>query len=343
MKKRFCYFLWVFLVFLGSCVSFRPKQFKFSDPAEPQKVTQAPGISYHIYEIHPDTADFMFDYEDLRGKGIAPFLLQLDNNDAEDLIFEAGGIAGMVTNEEVYKKTRASPWIYLMADLVGGTMVGYLSGFSYVVVGAASAATIGHAGYMFGVNRKRKRHLADMAPLVARIPTGVVADIVFFMDTVSTENAQLKLRGEKSNKIYNLAVPTQRRYAPRFLHINAAKAVKAEKGQTLRQIARRYKITEDQIYKYNSIRPPHFPNLQKGDTVYVSKKRKKGEAEKHRIRKGETMQDVSRMYGIRFESLHRKNRMLIGQQPAAGSLIYMRKKRKQTPKLRVKDTHKKPW
>ncbi len=336
MKKSL---FWVGLISLltSSCISFKPEAFDFAEPAAYRQHEKVSGISYHIHEIHPDTADALFDYEDLRGEGIAPFVFQLKNESEETLMFEASQIAGMVTNEEVYKKTRPSPWIYLISEVFGGTIISYLGASSPVVVGAVSAATVGHIAYMLGTNAKRKKHLNNKAPLVARIPQNVTADIFFFMDTLPMENAYLHVIGEQSKREYQFPIPSQRRFDARFIYINAAKAIRVEEGQTWQQIAKTYDLTEDEIYEYNEVVPPRFPTLQAGDTVYVSKKRGKAEVANHIVQPGETMRQIAHLYAIRLKDLHKMNRMLIGQEPAVGEAIYLRKKRKNPPALRIRE------
>lgn len=335
MRKYIVWIPFALLIFTSSCVTFQPTVYEFKKPDTYKKAELNEGIAYHIYEIHPDTADALFDYEDLRGKGISPFLLQIDNNTDENLIFEAGQIAGMITNQEVYKTTRPSPWTYLTTEVFGGTIVSYLAAFSPVVVGTTSAAAVGHIAYLLGTNGKRKKHIGDKAPLVARVPKDIMADIVFFMDTIPTENAFLRLTGESSNKIYRLPIPANRMYDARFIYNNAAKAVLAKDGQTLKELSMKYDISEDNIYEYNDVTPPRFPELHEGDTIYISKRRGKAEEVNHVVREGETMKDIARIYAIRLPDLHKKNRMLIGQQPVVGEEIFLRKKRKEAPALRV--------
>lgn len=342
MRKNVVWITIVHLILTSSCVSFQPTPFEFAKPDTYKKVKEEPGISYHIYEMHPDTADVLFDYEDLRGKGIAPFLLQIDNNTNENLIFEAGQIAGMVTNEEVYKKTRPSPWLYLTSEVFGGAMISYFSA-SPIVIGSISAATLGHIAYVLGTNGKRKKHIANQAPLVARVPSNIMADIVFFMDTLPTDNAYLRLIGETSNKIYKLSVPEKRIYDARFMYINAAKAIRAEEGQNLRELARKYDLTEDEIYRFNEVTPPRFPEIHEGDTIYVSKRRGKAEEVNHIVQKGDTMKKIAHIYAIRMRDLHKRNKMLIGQEPAEGEEIYLRKKRKETPKLKITGKKEGQW
>ncbi len=343
IKKNILWFFLLHLILTSSCVSFKPTPFEFTKPETYQKVKEAPEISYHIYEINPDTADLLFDYEDLRGKGIAPFMLQVDNNTSENLIFEAGQIAGMVTNQEVHKTTRPSPWVFLTSEVFGGTIVSYLAASNWYIVGAVSAATLGHVAYVLGTNAKRRKYIANQAPLAARVPANIMADIVFFMDTLPTENAYIRLIGENSNKIYKLPVPAERIYDARFIYINAAKAIRAEKGQTLQSLAKKYALSEDQIYSYNEVTPPRFPELQDGDTVYISKKRGKAEEVNHIVQEGDTMRKIAHLYAIRMADLHKMNRMLIGQQPAIGEEIFLRKKRKNAPLLSITGKKEGQW
>ena len=90
-----------------------------------------------------------------------------------------------------------------------------------------------------------------------------------------------------------------------------------------------YKIANDldmglwQLYKYNDLEKGD--NITPGQILYLQPKRGKGTEETHVFRKGDTMWEISQMYGIRLKKLYKRNEMEIGSEPKVGQLIYLRK------------------
>ena len=89
-----------------------------------------------------------------------------------------------------------------------------------------------------------------------------------------------------------------------------------------------YKIAKDlnmglwQLYKYNDLK--RGDNLEPGQILYLQPKRGRASEESHIARKGDTMWQISQIYGIRLKKLYRLNAFTPGQEPAAGQLIYLR-------------------
>lgn len=105
---------------------------------------------------------------------------------------------------------------------------------------------------------------------------------------------------------------------------NHIKYIVAREGDTF------YKITQDfdmnlwQIFKYNDLNKTDV--LKVGDIIYLQPKRNKAKQEFHTVKAGETMRDISQLYGVKLKKLYRKNNLIIGTQPNVGDKISLKKK-----------------
>jgi len=105
---------------------------------------------------------------------------------------------------------------------------------------------------------------------------------------------------------------------------NHIKYIVAREGDTF------YKITQDfdmnlwQIFKYNDLNKTDV--LKVGDIIYLQPKRNKAKQEFHTVKAGETMRDISQLYGVKLKQLYKKNNLIIGTQPNVGDKISLKKK-----------------
>lgn len=97
---------------------------------------------------------------------------------------------------------------------------------------------------------------------------------------------------------------------------------------SLEALAREHNIKTWEIYTFNDVdkndkRPPAI-----GQRIYLDNKRFKCKrnTDPHIVRKGESMYDISQLYGIRLNALYRLNRMDKGTQPQAGTSLTLRKR-----------------
>lgn len=84
--------------------------------------------------------------------------------------------------------------------------------------------------------------------------------------------------------------------------------VYAEDNDTFQSIAEATGMKAKQLIKYNEV-PAGFP-LQKGDIVYLQKKKKKADKPHytHVVQIGESMHTIAQQYGIRIENLYKMNK-----------------------------------
>lgn len=107
---------------------------------------------------------------------------------------------------------------------------------------------------------------------------------------------------------------------------NRAKSFYAKRGDTYEQIAAEFSLKDWEIYKFNDVEAGEIP--EPGAIVYIQRKR--GSAPRgndfHTLAKGESLWDVAQWYGIRLNSLCRKNRLKAGYELKPGQQISLRKK-----------------
>ena len=89
-----------------------------------------------------------------------------------------------------------------------------------------------------------------------------------------------------------------------------------------------YKIAHDtdkdlwQLYRFNDLAPE--AKLIAGQKLYLQPKRNKAKEPVHTVKKGETMNSISQLHGIKLKKLYKKNRMKRSEEPKPGDALYMR-------------------
>lgn len=106
---------------------------------------------------------------------------------------------------------------------------------------------------------------------------------------------------------------------------NNIKYVIAKSNDNLEEIADEFNMGLWQITKYNDLSESDKPEL--GDIIYLQPKRRKGQQEFHSVNTGESMYEISQMYGVKLKKLYKRNRVNEGYQPEVGEKIYLQGKR----------------
>lgn len=107
---------------------------------------------------------------------------------------------------------------------------------------------------------------------------------------------------------------------------NHIKYIKVKEGDTFYKICQDYEMNLWQILKYNDLNKGDI--LKVDDIIYLQPKKNKAKKDFHTVKKGETMRDISQLYGVKLKKLYKKNLLIIGTQPNVGDKIFLRKKRK---------------
>lgn len=98
----------------------------------------------------------------------------------------------------------------------------------------------------------------------------------------------------------------------------------AKDNDSFDQIASGLGFSIKELKKYNEV-PEDFP-LQKGDIVYLEKKRKKADKPyyDHVVQIGESMHSISQKYGIQVKSLYKMNKKQKDYIPEEGDVLKLR-------------------
>lgn len=118
-----------------------------------------------------------------------------------------------------------------------------------------------------------------------------------------------------------------------IIHVNNVKAIIALSNNNPITIAKRYDIPYWMILRYNDMDENHF--FESGQHIFLESKHSDwyGENDRHIIRAGETMYDIAQRYGIRLRKLYKKNKLIYGQQPIVGEVIFIRGRRTHPPRI----------
>jgi membrane-bound lytic murein transglycosylase D len=106
---------------------------------------------------------------------------------------------------------------------------------------------------------------------------------------------------------------------------NRIKTIKA-KGRTPLEIAMLYGLNFEKLKKYNDLVGDE--KFKEGQNVFLQPKRFKGSQKDYLVKPGDSMWDISQMFGIKMSSLLKKNLLAPGQQAKPGETLMLRKKRK---------------
>lgn len=131
---------------------------------------------------------------------------------------------------------------------------------------------------------------------------------------------------------------------PSIIKVNDVELVIAKEGETPMVIAAKILVSVEDILLHNVHLKSPTQKIAGGTRVFLEAKKKKfhGDKKWHKIKKGETMFDLSQLYGIRLFDLYHRNRMDWGTEPAVGEEIMLKGlfKRGSPPKLRKKEKPK---
>ncbi len=111
----------------------------------------------------------------------------------------------------------------------------------------------------------------------------------------------------------------------------------SEPGDTPESLRAELGLYKNEIYKYNDLYKG--AKLETGSIIYLQPKRRKAAPgnEIHRMDAGQTLYDVSQIYGVKLKHLYRMNHMMEGEQPLEGTDIYLRRKKRE-PVLKLEPT-----
>ncbi len=103
---------------------------------------------------------------------------------------------------------------------------------------------------------------------------------------------------------------------------NGLRMIIASEDDNLYLIARDLGISVDRLLKYNDM--VRATALEPGQPVYLQKKKRRAEADFHRVSEGESLYSIAQQYGIRMKQLLSRNDLRIYDEPVAGTLLKLR-------------------
>ncbi len=98
-------------------------------------------------------------------------------------------------------------------------------------------------------------------------------------------------------------------------------------GDNYKTLERMFQLRERQVQKYNDL--GRGATLIPGERIYVQPKRNKNtEHDYHVVAKGETLRWISQEYAVKLKKLYQYNEFSIGEEPAIGQKVWLRKKKR---------------
>jgi hypothetical protein len=115
--------------------------------------------------------------------------------------------------------------------------------------------------------------------------------------------------------------------------INKTKVVYAKAGLSLLAIAGQYDIPLGRLLEFNDMKEQDV--LEKGQLIFLQRKRRTGPVEYHVVREGEGVYAICQAEGVRYQDLLEMNQLSAGLEPAAGERIYLQGSAPVRPRLAV--------
>jgi hypothetical protein len=108
---------------------------------------------------------------------------------------------------------------------------------------------------------------------------------------------------------------------------NRIEYILVQPGDTPESLRNEMDLYQNELYRYNNLYKGI--RLEPGQIIYLQPKRRKAARgnEIHVVKEGQTMYDISQIYGVKLKQLYRMNLMTVGSQPEEGTEIYLRRKK----------------
>ena len=115
---------------------------------------------------------------------------------------------------------------------------------------------------------------------------------------------------------------------------NGIKTVMFDCAITPDRIEAAYKLSLDKLLQYNNL--SYADTVEANTIVYLQKPKTKAPRgiKKHKVTKDETMETIAKLYGIKTNSLYKRNRMTKGMIPKEGETVVLRGKSKTQPAVK---------
>lgn len=105
--------------------------------------------------------------------------------------------------------------------------------------------------------------------------------------------------------------------------VNGVPFVYAKKGDSWTKLARENNIELWQVLEYNDAAKNDI--FRENERIFIRPKKNKSTTFTHVVQEGETMRSISQLYAVKLSKLYRMNEMEYGQQPDAGTKIFLKR------------------
>lgn len=169
--------------------------------------------------------------------------------------------------------------------------------------------------------------------LTSTIPNDKEYSVAILVPAENLQDIQSKLNRQNELATSDAAFPILKRVTvvtaseeePIFYEINGKKGILAKAGDDIASLAKSGKMKIVDFLRYNDMTDKEM--VEEGNIYYLKKKDSKGPVPHHVVLTGQTMWQISQMYGIRMKNLLRLNRMNTVQKIQKGRVVYLQKKR----------------
>jgi LysM repeat protein len=143
------------------------------------------------------------------------------------------------------------------------------------------------------------------------------------MDQTGPDEGKADQTEVEASEEFEVEVPHRR-----ILTRNRINYIIVLEGDTYLGITEEFKMMPFELARYNEIE--RNATLEPGKVLYLQPKRNKASVEfrYHTVAEGETMYQISQMYGIRLHKLYQKNLMKEGTEPEVGDVLWLRIQKK---------------
>jgi membrane-bound lytic murein transglycosylase D len=111
-------------------------------------------------------------------------------------------------------------------------------------------------------------------------------------------------------------------FEPNEIKVNGIPAIRAMKGETVNDLARRTSVSVLKIKVYNDI--DLKGEITGGNYYYLKNKKSKGKVHYHIVQPNETLWMISQDYGVKLKKLLSKNRMRKSEELKVGRVLWLR-------------------
>ncbi len=151
--------------------------------------------------------------------------------------------------------------------------------------------------------------------LTSTIPSDKDYSVAILVPAENLEDVQSKLNRQNELATSDAAFPILKRVTvvtaseeePIFYEINGKKGILAKPGDDVASLAKSGKMKIADFLRYNDMTDKDL--VEEGKIYYLKKKDRKAPVPHHVVLTGQTMWQISQMYGIRMKNLLRLNRM----------------------------------